>query len=260
MGFLGWGLTKQIVLCFNDGSINTGGNMDLKDMINKYTGRQCVCCNEVITHQNVATESGCREVGISGMCEVCFDNIFENWCFWKLDPLVAEVVQSLDNVVLAGGAMRALVDIGDTICDYDLFVTDLSALEPLKNRLTEAGFNLVFECPEGKLFTYKNEDVKVQVINNRQYVDVYDLINSFDITACCAAWDGEQVYKNRRFVFDVLNKRINLNKIEYPKATLNRLMKYSQKGYRMSREANEYFFDVVANFEWTDENGRFYID
>jgi hypothetical protein len=37
-------------------------------------------------------------------------------------------------------------------------------------------------------------------------------------------------------------------------------MKYSQKGYRMSREANEYFFDVVANFEWTDENGRFYID
>ncbi len=234
--------------------------MDLKDMINKYTGRQCVCCNEVISHHNVATEAGWREVGISGMCEVCFDNDFDDWYFWKLDPLIIEVVRSLNNVVLAGGAMRALVDVDDTICDYDLFVTDLSALGPLKKRITDSGFNMVFECPEGKLFTYRNEHVKVQVINNRQYLDVYDLINSFDITACCAAWDGVQVYKNKRFVFDVLNRRINLNKIEYPKATLNRLMKYAQKGYKLTREAREYFFNTLSTFEWTDENDRFYID
>jgi len=234
--------------------------MNITDLINRHAGKQCVCCGEIISHQNVATESGWREVGISGMCEVCFDNIFEDWCFWKLDRKVANIVRSIDNVVLAGGAMRALVDTGDTICDYDLFVTDLSVLDPLKKRITDSGFNMVFECPEGKLFTYRNEDVKVQAINNRQYVDIYDLINSFDITACCAAWDGDRVYKNKRFVFDVLNKRINLNKIEYPKATLNRLMKYSQKGYKLTREANEYFFNTLSTFEWTDENERFYID
>jgi hypothetical protein len=42
--------------------------------------------------------------------------------------------------------------------------------------------------------------------------------------------------------------------------TLNRLMKYSQNGYKLTREANEYFFDTLSTFEWTDENERFYID
>lgn len=227
--------------------------------------KTCICCKEEISNHNVFTQAGWREVEISGMCEVCFDNCtypseYNLHEFNYMNQDVIDCVKSMSGVVLAGGALRKLVDVNDIVCDYDLFLTDLTQLDQVKEYFTDKGYQKVFECPEGKLTTYQDGDDKVQVINKRPYKDCEDLINTFDITACCAAWDGENIYTHRRFISDVLNKKINLNVIQYPKATLNRIVKYGFKGYKLSRHANEYLLDVVSRFEWTDENSEFYID
>jgi hypothetical protein len=37
----------------------------------------CVCCKEEFSKENVFTKEGAAETQISGMCEKCFDAIFE---------------------------------------------------------------------------------------------------------------------------------------------------------------------------------------
>lgn len=37
----------------------------------------CITCNHIFTGSNVKTTRGWRETQISGMCETCFDDLFE---------------------------------------------------------------------------------------------------------------------------------------------------------------------------------------
>ena len=151
----------------------------------------CKSCGETLSYSNTITPEGWAEYEISGLCEKCFDD--STFCMEDaLDELNQDVLSIIkDGVVLAGGALRSLVDPDDTPQDYDLFFTDTSKIEYVKGCLLCKGYSKVFECPEGKLTTFKNEDTKVQLINKREYTDCSDIISSFDITACCAAYDGE---------------------------------------------------------------------
>ena len=47
-----------------------------KEAIMKYS--QCICCGEAFSENNVFTEAGWREAKISGMCEECFDALFND--------------------------------------------------------------------------------------------------------------------------------------------------------------------------------------
>ena len=189
--------------------------MIFKEITQKVTC--CSSCGEEISFSNTISPEGWREVDLSGICEKCFDNSTFN-LEENLDVLDSSILSLLrDGVVLAGGALRALVDTSEEIMDYDLFVLDQGVISKLKANLEGAGYKLVFECPKGQLYTYKNsEGTKVQIINKRPYKDCEDLIASFDITACCAAYDGDTFYTHDRFVFDNLNKLINLNRWNTP--------------------------------------------
>ena len=98
------------------------------------------------------------------------------------------------------------------------------------------------------------------MINNRPYKDAEDLIGSFDIVAGCCAYTDGKFTKNPRFISNVLHKNMDINTIEYPKATLNRIIKYTQKGYKLTREGNTTFIEYVNSMELDEVNGRFYID
>ena len=233
--------------------------MIFKEIVQKVT--HCSSCGEEISFSNTISPDGWKEVDISGICEKCFDNSTFN-LEERLDVLDGDVLSLLGGgVVLAGGALRALVDPSEEISDYDLFVLDQGIIPKLKSSLEHLEYTLCFECPKGQLYTYKNlEGTKVQIINKRAYKDCEDLIASFDITACCAAYDGNTFYTNDRFVFDNLNKTINLNKVEYPNATLRRIVKYSNKGFKLSSAACTTFTTTVNGMILTEDNIEFYID
>ena len=221
----------------------------------------CNACGEEISYHNTRTKEGQDEFQISGICEKCFDNATFN-IEENLDILNRDILSLVKGgVILAGGALRSLVDCCDEIMDYDLFVLDHNLISQLQSNITKGGFKKVFECPKGELFTFVGVDnIKVQIINKRAYSSMEDLISSFDITACCCAYDGTNFYYNERFVFDNLNKLININKVEYPNSTLRRIAKYVKKGFKLSRRGCSDFTTAVNHMVLTEQNSEFYID
>ena len=229
--------------------------------------KSCMICKEDFSHNNVFTKEGAAETRISGLCEVCFDNT----CFDMHENLsdlthsyAVELhpVRTVGGCFLAGGALRTLVDADDELKDLDLFFTDEDSLvKTIDYFEAQKGFKNIFACPKRELFTYMNEttQTKVQLVAKEFYTPE-QAIASFDITACCAAWDGQKIYKQRRFVSDVLNKRIHLNNIAYPNATMRRMNKYSHKGYLMTKDAIECFVGAVNIMELTEDNMEFYVD
>lgn len=41
------------------------------------TEARCIRCGEPFSNKNVFTREGLAEIAISGMCEVCFDGLFD---------------------------------------------------------------------------------------------------------------------------------------------------------------------------------------
>lgn len=262
----------MLVSCFH---LRRGVVIDLWDNLSKLFNNfdlekqeipTCVNCGEEISSNNTCTPSGQAEYQISGVCEKCFDyvtfNLEEN--LYELDESILNLLG--DGVVLAGGALRKLVDSMEVIADYDLFFVGDDAnktlvLADLESRLKSIGYTLVFRCPKGELTTFKKDnEPKVQIVNKRNYTTMDDLISSFDITACCAAYNGDQIITNSRFVFDNLNKKININRVEYPNATLRRILKYAAKGFKLSNQGSKDFILAVNGMDITPENDVFYID
>lgn len=227
---------------------------------NQHEDQQCISCKEQIDWSNTQSPAGWREMHISGMCEKCYDN-----CTFDLDigdykypEEILDIVK--DGVVLAGGALRALVNYDDNPSDYDLFFTKDKVMET-ELYFGAKGYKVVFRCPKNELTTMTAADgTKVQLITKEIYSSPQELVDSFDITACCAAWDGEVFYKHDRFVFDNINKLINFNRVDYPVATVKRLQKYIQKGFSMQSKAALDLVLMINKTELTEENMKFYID
>lgn len=151
---------------------------------------------------------------------------------WRLERLFWVRQLLLGNGVwVAGGALRTLFNPCEVISDFDLFFQDSKALDFTQDILEMSGYKLIFECPKGELFTYRYRDVKIQCIAKRFYSDAIDLIDSFDFTICQAAFDGTTLHITKSMIKSAKKKNLYLHKVTYPVATLNRMMKYKEKGY-----------------------------
>ena len=164
-------------------------------------------------------------------------------------------------VWLAGGALRTLIDHDDIINDYDLFFQNAESLIAVKSKLLTAGFDCIYECPNGYLFTYRKNSVKIQLICEKTYQNIEELLDSFDFTATCAATDGEFVYYSSAFVKDVKKKELRLANLVYPVATLKRIVKYAARGYTIRKVTVEFVKQVTEkHVPYSEEEMREYID
>jgi len=175
--------------------------------------------------------------------------------FKKLDIIGSDVW-------LAGGALRHLFMPLDPISDFDIFFRNISEAVPVEKYLVEQAFKVVFKCPIGKLTTLKKDDMKVQLITENQYASPEDLMNHFDIKACRFAYDGNKIYTYYSSIRDVKNKKVNLHDVDFPSATFRRILKYQDKGYKVTNKTIEFMiariYDAGKNKE--DLDRRFYID
>jgi len=198
-------------------------------------------------------------------------------CFWSLGLFE-------HGAFLAGGPLRTLIS-DEEVSDFDVFFSWLSPIitpenqnpcleiplepaapeipsysnvETIKRKLEREKFKLIFSCPEGKMFSYKKGDMKIQLI-----LEIADrpqqVIEQFDFNACCAAFDGEYFYYSKNFVRDVKTKKLSINQISYPAATIKRMVKYAAKGYNINDACVE-FMQEVSGAIFQEENLRLYID
>lgn len=189
---------------------------------------------------------------------------------------------------LAGGALRTLIA-DEEISDYDIFFSRLEPevidatehnkfdmfdldlvsdsepsppkylnVEAVKRILEKERFKQVFACSEGKLFTYTKGAIKIQLIlENSSYPE--DMIGGFDFGACCAAFDGNFFYYSKAFIRDVKTKKLSINAVTYPAATIKRMVKYAKKGYNISEACVE-FMKHISGQVFDEEKLRLYID
>lgn len=130
---------------------------------------------------------------------------------------------------VAGGAVTAAVA-GERINDYDIFsphpqriISELeSQAEYVKGKSVEGFFTN---------FTDKYGNT-IQVITRVAVESPRAIFEIFDYTIVCGAYDGETFYCHDRFWQDVATRRLVMNSLTFPLKTLERVAKYSRRGYK----------------------------
>lgn len=163
---------------------------------------------------------------------------------------------------LAGGCFRFLYEPKGKINDFDVFFDPNADVELARSFLKSYNYNEIFVCPKGELFSFKKGDVKVQLINVRRYLSIEQLIDTFDITASMFGTDFKQFVYDDRAPTAALTKTIRLNRVDYPVATLNRLMKYMRYGFRIEQNTLDQFVTSVYDMgiNQVPLNKRLYVD
>lgn len=210
---------------------------------------------------------------------------FNNDVIWRIsDPMLHDflamgVVGSSARGMcwLAGGALRGLVDKQSQLLDIDLFFSTAVRAAEVALDLEARGFEVVFKCPKGELTTYlgpqANIDfdtmiisdgrrMKIQLITKFFYQNAEIMLDSFDIDACRFAYDGTNLYTDRKALSSAKNRKVTLHKVTYPNATFKRILKYQTKGYKITNEAIDSFTKSVHNMgtRFVELNDEFYVD
>jgi hypothetical protein len=141
-----------------------------------------------------------------------------------------------DDVYFAGGALRTLIDKDDKIEDFDLFFKSRDALDKTAEQLVSLDAKNTYKCPEGKLFTYKLDEMKIQLIAEDFYHNITFLLDSFDVNACRAGIHQDNLYIDNTTIKDIKKKHITLHRVDYHVATFNRMLKYKNKGYYLPND------------------------
>lgn len=142
-----------------------------------------------------------------------------------------DMLRMYKSLILAGGAIRDSLN-GREIADYDFFFTDLTTKDRVREYLVDNGYSLVFACPLGHLYSYKKDDLKVQLITKMAYGTIENLLNSFDFTICQFAYNHEGVvYTNKQAIKDNKTNTLTVHEVTFPTSTINRISKYKAKGF-----------------------------
>jgi hypothetical protein len=178
-----------------------------------------------------------------------------------------------EGVFLAGGALRTLIDKKEDVSDFDVF------FEPNKGVMLDGQGNIfigharviqtryllekekfvcIFECPAGELYTYVKDGMKIQLITV-SFRPPKETILSFDFGACQAAYDGGTFICTPQFIRNIITKKLSVELVTFPVATIKRMLKYAKKGYNINDAAVE-FMQKVSGITFNEADLRLYLD
>lgn len=176
-----------------------------------------------------------------------------------LPSFIRKLLQA-NRVWVAGGALRSSFD-KTPVADFDLFFSSPQYASQTEEALKLFGAKQVFKCPEGKLQTFELGSAKIQLITPRYYSTVFDLVGSFDFTVCMFAFDSEYVTLGRDGLKDAKIRKLVVQRLEYPVATLNRIGKYRWgKGYFMTQSDWQSVINAIQTTRFDPANLQLYID
>jgi hypothetical protein len=140
-----------------------------------------------------------------------------------------------DGAWIGGGALRRTL-IGQPLdSDFDFFFRSADHFKTwLDNK--PSGMNVVRETQhhvqlEGTIGDSKLPIV-VQGINFQYYPDgAPTVIHSFDYTITQFCLSGKSLYTTDMALWDLGRKKLSVNKITYPVASMRRMIKYTKQGY-----------------------------
>lgn len=171
---------------------------------------------------------------------------------------------------IAGGIVRELLtnrDWDQSDSDIDIFVKNdeqLLEVEQQLERLLEveqlpinipshylhSTLSKIHESENAITYEYKcgSTIITVQLITHT-FENVEAIIDKFDFTISQFVTDGNVLCVGDTTLFDLGMKQIRINKITYPVSSLQRIIKYSKKGYKACNQTLSDFLILMANNE-----------
>ena len=162
-----------------------------------------------------------------------------------------------DQIWVAGGAIRRTIANQPLDTDVDYFFKKGSKSLDFKGLLSQRNENDVEVLRKTDTATtyvvrYTNDNqqtstIKVQEIKVDFYDSIEQLLNTFDFTICQFAYDGENLHCGDYSLHDLGRKRLVINNITYPVASLRRLIKYTQQGYYACQGTMTQFLETTID-------------
>ncbi len=150
------------------------------------------------------------------------------------------------SIVLAGGAVRRMVENNQEESDYDLFMFGDTKLEYVEEALRADNYEFIRGTEHHREYVQAISGRKVQLITNWRYKDIADLFSFFDFTICQCAFDGNSLYFGDYSLFDIARKRLVINRIQFFHSSLRRMLKYGNQGYYACAGTLQTFLNAVA--------------
>jgi hypothetical protein len=117
--------------------------------------------------------------------------------------------------------------------DIDIWFPNQKRLEAMSQELlSNSKFRKVYDTKDAETYKYQKPDseyYRIQLIKNRFFAYPTDVIDSFDITVCQIATDGETWWIGDQFSQDLKNRRLRL--IKTHSGSVKRLLKYWTYGF-----------------------------
>lgn len=135
---------------------------------------------------------------------------------------------------LGGGALRRTLIKQPLDSDFDWFFRDENTMNNFVIKAKEKGLKVTKETKhhtqlEGVL-SGSDRPVVIQAIHFT-YGNIQHFIDSFDYTITQFMYDGEVLYTTDHSLWDLGRKKLALNKVTYPVATMRRMLKYTNQGF-----------------------------
>ena len=126
---------------------------------------------------------------------------------------------------IAGGAITSCIT-KEKVNDYDIFSPDpFGLIEKLKSGIGYVAYE------NDTVANFNVDGNKIQIVKRYSPQSAEDIFNTFDFTIVCGAYDGTNFHCHDRFWQDIANQRLVVNTLTFPLRTLERMTKYSRRGY-----------------------------
>lgn len=159
---------------------------------------------------------------------------------------------------IAGGAIRrAIMGEKSVGSDIDLFFLDERTFDVFYNvlSLNKDLFELVSNTENNACFKWNG--IPVQLVKKfvKDSNGIEDILNEFDFTICQFAvsyCDLDTLYAGDMALFDLARRRLVVNKITYPVASLRRMIKYTKQGFYACSGTLKTFLKVSKDIDLED--------
>lgn len=162
-----------------------------------------------------------------------------HWCVRRLPYAIRAIVKK-EEIVVAGGYIRSCI-LNERINDIDLFIPDGSYAKEISEWLVGGKKRRIVETQNA--ITVKGFKYPVQFITRWTYDDPLKVLYSFDFTICQASfWWDHYCCQWKSAVSDAFYEDLAAKRLVYtspmreeaPGGSILRILKYYQKGYRIT--------------------------
>jgi hypothetical protein len=175
----------------------------------------------------------------------------------RFSTVLKQILATNTSCFIMGGAIRRILLGEEGIkSDVDLFFTSDAdfgkALQTFHNN--KDIFKFEKETNNHVCFIWLEQNVPVQLIKiiPKQDCNVEDILNEFDYTICQFAVNYKNLdvlYSGDSSLFDLGRKRLVINNITYPVASLRRLIKYSKQGFYACQGCLQHFLESTKELD-----------